>query len=110
MSTVTTPRSTVTQADSQAVGQRGIAILDRLREIAQVEKAARDLKAEKDALAAEFAGLTGGAKFATFQGVKVATRIDSHSIITDTKLLAEIAPEVYNLTVEERPYSYYRQA
>lgn len=104
--------STITaqDVDSVAVGKRGVAILDRLREISEVEKAARDLAAEKRTLADEFAALTGGAKYATFQGVKIATRIDSHSVVTNTKLLAEIAPEVYNLTVEERPYSYYRQA
>lgn len=109
--TSTAPRSTVTTtADSTPVGKRGIEILDRLRAISEVEKAARDLADEKKALAAEFATLTGGAKFATFQGVKVATRIDSHSTKVDTKMLAEAFPEAHAATVSQVPYSYYRQA
>lgn len=93
-----------------AVGQKGMAILARLREIGLVEKAARDLKKEKEALAADFAALTGGAKYATYMGVKAATRIDSHSTIVDTEKLLEAFPEAHEACVSEKPYSYYRQA
>lgn len=109
MSVATTP---TIQADTTEakIGKKGQEILARLREISQVEKAARDLKAEKDALSAEFMTLTGGAKYATFMGVKAATRIDSSSTIVDTKTLAEAFPEAYAAVVSSRPYSYYRQA
>lgn len=96
-------------ADSVAVGERGIAILERMRQISEVEKAARDLKNEKTALQDELNALTNGAKYATFQGVKVATRIDSHSVLTDLPGLLQGWPEAYAAIVSKRAYSYYRQ-
>lgn len=97
-------------ADSVPVGQRGVAILNRLREIAAIEKAARDVKDEKTALSSELIGLTKGAKHATFQGLVVATRVDSSAQVIDTALLREVYPEAASATIGKKPYSYYRQA
>ena len=110
MATITTSKVETTPADSKAVGEKGVSILSRLREIAAVEKAARDLKDEKAALAAELAELAGNAKYLTFHGGVIATRIDSKSTGIDRKMLAEAWPEAYEATYTETPYSYYRQA
>ena len=112
--TITAPSNTrlapEVAADSKPVGNEGVEILKRLREISAIEKAARDVKDEKAELSARLASLTEGRKYATFQGVVVATRIDSHSTVTDTKTLAEAFPEAYAACVSKNPYSYYRQA
>jgi len=110
MSVVTTAPVLAPDTSEAKIGKKGQEILARLREIGVVEKAARDLEAEKKALAAEFMALTGGAKYATFMGVKAATRIDSKSTKVDTTLLAEAFPEAYEAVVSVHPFSYYRQA
>lgn len=110
MSVVTATPAIAADTSEAKIGKKGQDILARLREIGLVEKAARDLAAEKKELAAEFMALTGGAKYATFMGVKAATRIDSQSTKVDQKLLAEAFPEAYQAVVSVHPYSYYRQA
>jgi len=110
MSTITTTPVLAPDTTEAKIGKKGQEILARLREIGLVEKAARDLAGEKKALAAEFMALTEGAKYATFMGVKAATRIDSKSKKVDDTLLAEAFPEAYAACVSFAPYSYYRQA
>lgn len=90
------------------VGKRGVAIAARKREIAAINKAARDVKDEGKAIDAELFELAGGAKYATYQGVVIATRTDSHSTIVDTKTLLELFPEAHAACVKEVPYSYYK--
>lgn len=110
MSTITTSKVVTVESDTAKIGKRGVAILARQREIAAIEKAARDVADEKKALQAELAEIAAGAKHLTYQGVTVATRIDSKSTAIDRKLLAEAFPEAYQATYSETPYSYYRQA
>ena len=92
------------------IGKKGQEILARMREIGLVEKQARALKKEKEALALELMKITGGAKYATFNGVKAATRIDSSSTKIDTDTLLTAFPEAYAMCVSTHPYSYYRQS
>lgn len=99
-----TPELSATLTDSQPVGKRGVAIRNELATIREQEKA---LKARKEALTAEFETLAGGAKYATFGGATIATRIDSHSVKTDTKKLADGWPEAHAACVSKVPYSYY---
>lgn len=110
MSTITATPVLTPDTSEAKIGKKGQEILARLREIGLVEKAARDLEGEKKELAAELMALTGGAKYATFMGVKAATRIDSSSTKVDQKLLAEAFPEAYQAVVSTHPYSYYRQS
>jgi hypothetical protein len=110
MSTITVTPTIEADTTEAKIGKRGQEILARMREIGLVEKAARDLEAEKKELAAELMTITKGAKYATFQGVKAATRIDSKSKKVNDNLLAEAFPEAYAACVTFHPYSYYRQA
>lgn len=91
--------------DTRPVGKRGVAILKELAALSVQEKA---IKAKKEALKAEFEDIAQGAKFGTFQGAIVATRIDSHSVKTDYKMLAEAFPEAFEATVTKTPYHYYK--
>lgn len=108
MDTITTSKVETVEADTAKIGKRGVEILTRLREIAAVEKAARDLADEKKALGSELFTLGDSAKHLTFQGVVVATRIDSKSVNVDRKTLIEAYPEVAEAVISEAPYSYYR--
>lgn len=110
MDTITTSKVETVEADTAKIGKAGVARLARLREIAAIEKAARDVANEKKELTASLLTDFPGAKHLTFQGVVVATRIDSKSTGIDRKKLAERFPEAYEATYTESPYSYFRIA
>lgn len=108
MANITEVKPVVDKTTTAPIGKRGLEILTRIAEIADVERTARKLKDEKSALTEELDAILGGAYIGLFHGAPVVSRVDSHSDNADLKKLLSAFPEAYTATVKRTEYHYYK--
>ena len=108
MSNITTSQVETVTADTAKIGNAGRDLVNRLREIAAVEKAARDSKKEKEQIIATLIEMGGGAKFLTFGGSVIATRLDGHTPGIDRAILKSTFPEAFEAASTDTKWTTYR--
>ena len=108
--TITTSKIETVAADTAKIGEKGRDLVARLREIAAVEKAARDSKKEKEGIIAALIEMGGGAKYLTFHGAVIATRLDGHTPGLNREILKSTFPEAFAAAATDTEWTTYRGA
>ncbi len=106
ISTITAPAPVIAPPVEKTATKAIKAKIDRLREVRAVKTAA---EAEAKTLSAEILEFAGPlTKFIKWGTTKLASIVDSHSTIVDTKALAQGWPEAYAACVTTKPYKQVR--